>query len=123
MEASRKSLAPDASGAAFRGIIAFFGLRRSHLALDEKLSRFEMARKRAAARLPNDGIFPYITSSSLRRQNAGLAPNQKSMTLSRTGGDPSLEATKRHMRRISQPCGVEMKQDVPAAKGDLLNTH
>ena len=25
------------------------------------------------------------------------------------------------MRRISQPCGMEMKQDVLAAKGDLLN--
>ena len=40
-----------------------------------------------------------------------------------TGGDPALEVMKRHMRRILQPCGVEMKQDTQLAKGDLLKAH
>ena len=123
MEALRQNLAPDASDAELRGAIAFFGLHRSHLALDAYLSRFEMARRRARAQLPNDGMFPDITSSSLRLQNAGLTPNRKSMILSSMGGDPSLEAMKRHTRRISQPCGMEMKQDVRVATGDLLKTN
>ena len=58
MEALQKNLAPDASDAGFRDIVDFFGLRRGRLALDVYLSRFEMSRKRAEARLPNNGFFP-----------------------------------------------------------------
>ena len=64
-EALQTNLAPDASNAGFRDITEFIGLRRARLALDEFLSRFEMARRRAEARLPNDGIFPDIMLSSL----------------------------------------------------------
>ena len=60
METSRQHVAPDASDAAFRDIISFSGLRRPHLTLDEYLPRFQMARRRAEARLPNDRIFPEI---------------------------------------------------------------
>ena len=42
------------------------------------------------------------------------------MGLPSTGGDPSLEVMKRHMRRISQPCGLEMQRDALLAKDDLL---
>ena len=121
-EVLQTNLAPDASGAGFRDIIAFLGLRRPHFTLGENLSRFEMARRQVEVRLPNNGIFPDIMLSSLRLHHAGLTPNQKSMILPSTGGDPSLEATKRHMRRISKPCGVELKQDVLVEKDDLLNT-
>ena len=72
--------------------------------------------------MPNGGMFPEI-SSSLRLRYAGLTQNQKSAILSITGGEPSLEVVKRHMRRISQPCGVEMRQDALLAKGDLLKAH
>ena len=123
MEALHKNLAPDASGAAFRCIILFFGLHRPHLTSDEHQSRFEMARRRAEARLPNGGIFPDILLPSFCLRNAGLAPNQKSTILSSTGGDPSLEAMKRHMRRILQPCGMEMQQDAPLVSNDLLKAH
>ena len=120
METSQKNLAPDASDAAFRDIFAFFGLHQSHPALDEYLSRFEMARRRAEARLPNGGRFPDTLSSSLRLRNAGLTPNQKSVTLSSTGGDPPLEVMKRHICRFSKHCGAKMKQDALLAMGDLL---
>ena len=72
--------------------------------------------------MPNNGSLPDILTSSLRLQHSGLTPNQKSMILSSAGGDLSLETTNRHMRRIPQPCGMELKQDVPAAKDDLLGT-
>ena len=111
MEVLRKNLAPDASDAGFRDIVEFFGLRRGHLALDEYLSRFERARRRAEARLPNNGFFPDVMLPSLCLQNSGVTPNQKSMILSSAGGDPSLNVMKRHMRRISQPCGMALKQD------------
>ena len=45
------------------------------------------------------------------------------MVLASTGGDPSLDVMERHVRRILQPCGMEMKQDALAAKGDLLRAH
>ena len=98
-----------------------FGLRRAHLTLDEYLPRSETARRRAGARLPNNGIFPDITLSFLCRHNAGITPNQRSMILSSAGGDQSFETVKRHMRRISQPCEMELKQDVLVAKDDALN--
>ena len=79
METLKKKLAPDAPGAASREIILFFGLRRSHLTSDEYLSRFEMARRRAEARLPNGGTFSDILVSSLRLQNTSPTPKQKSM--------------------------------------------
>ena len=74
----RKNLAPDASDAAFRDIVAFFAVRRPHLTLDEYLARFEMSRRRAEARLPDNETFPNIALPPLRLQNAGLTPNQKS---------------------------------------------
>ena len=119
MEAPQKNLAPDASDAGFRDIVDSFGLRRGHLALDAYLSRFEMSRRRAEARFPNKGFFPGIMLSSLRLQNSGITPNQKSMILSSAGGDPSLDAVKRHMRRILQPCRMALKQDALAVKDDL----
>ena len=121
-EVLQTNLAPDASGAGFRDIIAFLGLRRPHFTLGDNLSRFEMARRQVEVRLPNNGIFPDIMLSSLRLHHAGLTPNQKSMILSSAGGDPPLETMRRHTRRISQPCGVELKRDVLAEKDDLLNT-
>ena len=45
------------------------------------------------------------------------------MVRASTGGEPSLEEVKRHMRRISQPCGMEMRQDALLAKGDLYKAH
>ena len=122
MEVLQKNLAPDASDAALRDIITFFGEHRPHLTLDEYLSRFEMARRRAEARLPDNGIFPDIMLSSLRLRHAGVTPNRKSRIPSRAGGDPSLETTKRHVRRIFTPCGVGLKRDVLTAEGDLLDT-
>ena len=86
------NLAPDASGAGFRDVIAFSVLHRARFSLDEFLSRFEMDRRRAEARLPNDGIFPDIVLSSLRPHHAGITPNQKSMILSSAGCDPSDSA-------------------------------
>ena len=92
MEVLQTNLAPDASDAGFRDISEFIGLRRAHLTLGEYLSRFEMARRRAEARLPNNGVFPGIMLSSLCLHHAGIAPDQKSMILSSAGGDPSLFA-------------------------------
>ena len=60
-------------------------------------------------------------SPSLCPHHAGITPNQKSMILPGAGGDPSLETMKRHMRRILQPCGMELKQDVRVVKDDALN--
>ena len=121
-EVLQTNLAPEASDAGFRDVLACVGLRRPRLTLDEYLSRFEMTRRRAEARLPNNGIFPDIMLSSLRLRHVRLTPNQNSAILSSTGGDPSLETTKRQMRRISQPCGGELKQNVLVVKDDLLNT-
>ena len=45
MEVLKPNLAPDASGAGFRDIIAFFGLHQPHFTLGEYLSHFEMARR------------------------------------------------------------------------------
>ena len=73
--------------------------------------------------MPISGIFPEIFSSSLRPHNAGLTPNQKSMVMASTGGDPSLEVMNRHMRRILQPCDMGMKQDALLAEGDLLKAY
>ena len=118
----RKNLAPDASYAGFRDIVAFFGLRRPRLTLVEYLPRFEMARRPAGVRFPNNGILRDIMLSPLRLHRAGRIPNQKSMIRSITGGDPSLETMKRHMRQMSQPCGVELKQDALVAEDDLFIT-
>ena len=60
--------------------------------------------------------------SFLRLQNSGITPNQKSMILSSAGGNPSLDVMKRHMRRILQPCGMELKQDALVVKDDLLKS-
>ena len=73
--------------------------------------------------MPNGAVFPGIGFASARKHNAGLSPNQKSMVRASTGGEPSLEEVKRHMRRISQPCGMEMKRDALSVKGDLLEAH
>ena len=81
-----------------------------------------MARRRAEARLPDNGFSPDVMLSSLCLQHSGITPNQKSMILSSTGGGPSLEVMRRHMRRILQPCGVELKQDVLVVKGDAPKT-
>ena len=121
MELLQKNLAPDASDAGFRNIIEFFGLRRAHLTLDECPSRFVMAHRRAEARLPNNGIYPDVMKSFLCLHHAGITPNQKSMVLSSTGGDPSLETMKQHMRRILQSCGMELNQDSLVAKDDVPN--
>ena len=118
-EVLQTNLAPNASDAGFLDIIAFFGLHRPNFTLDEYVSRFEMARRQAEARLPNNGIFPDIMTSALRLYHTGPTPKNKSMILSINGGDPSLETTK---RRILQPCGVEPKQDVLVVEDDLLNT-
>ena len=67
--------ASDASDAAYCDIIMFPGLRQSHLTLDEPPARFQSARQRAEARLPNGGAFPEASLSSLRIRNAGLMPN------------------------------------------------
>ena len=119
MEVLQTNLAPDASGAGFRDITAFFGLRRPHFKLDAHLSRFEMARRRAEARLPRNGIFPDIMLPPLRLRPAGLTPNQKSMIPSSAGGDPSLETMRRHMRRISQPLRGGAETGCPRGEGRL----
>ena len=59
-ESLQQHIAPDASDAAYSDIILLLGLPRPHLTLDEYLPRFQMARRRAEARLPNGGIFPGI---------------------------------------------------------------
>ena len=64
-------------------------------------------------------MFPDIIVSSLCLHHAGLSSNQKSLVLASTGGDTSLETMKKHMRRILQPCGVDLKQDALIADDDL----
>ena len=66
-------------------------------------------------------MFPEIVASSLFLQNAGLSAHQKSMVLASAGGwgGPSLGNMKRHMRRMLQPCGVDLKQDALIADNDL----
>ena len=112
MEALRNNLALDATDAAYREIILFLVLRRPNLTLDDYLAQFQLARRRAEARLPMARL------SSLCIHYAGIAPNQKSMVTASTRGDLSLVAAKRHMRRSLGPCGMGMKQDALLLKND-----
>ena len=93
METLHKNIAPDAHDSAFRDVASFFGLRRTHQTLGEYLSLFTRALRRVEARFPEGAMFPEMVVSSLCLQNAGLASHQKSMVLTSTGGDPSLENT------------------------------
>ena len=63
-------------------------------------------------------MFPEMIVSSLCLHHAGLSTNQKSLISASTGDDTSLENMKRHMRRILQPCGVDLKQDALIADDD-----
>ena len=121
MDTLHKNLAPDAHDSAFRDVVSFFGLRRTHQTPDEYLSLFTRALRRVEARLPDGAMFPEMVVSSMCLQNAGLSSHQKSMVLTSTGGDPSLENTKKQMRRILQPCGTDLKQDAMAVNNDDLN--
>ena len=118
-DAPQKDLAPDARDSAFRDVVVFFGLRRTRQTLQEYLALFQRALRRVEARLPDGALFPEIIVSSLRLRHAGLSPNQKSLVLASTGGDASLETMKKHMRRILQPCGVDLKQDALIVGNDL----
>ena len=64
-------------------------------------------------------MFPEIIASSLCLRHAGLSPHQKSLVLASTGGDASLETMKKHMRRILQPCGVDLERDASIVNNDL----
>ena len=119
LEVLKKHIAPDAHDSAFRDVVAFFGLRRVNHTLDEYLSLFQMALRRVEARFPVGATFPEIVVSSLCLQNAGLTTHQKSMVLTGTGGDPSLENMIKHMRRILQPCGVDLKHDALMVDSNL----
>ena len=79
MDALQKDVAPDAHDSAFRDVVVFFGLRRTHETLDEYLALFQRALRRIEARLPDGAMFPEIVVSSLCLHQAGLAPNQKSL--------------------------------------------
>ena len=119
MDALRKDIAPDARDSAFRDVVAFFGLRRTQETLDEYLTLFHGALRRIEARLPDGAMFPEVAVSSLRLHRAGLSPNQKSLVLASTGGDASLETMKKHMRRILQPCGMDLKRGALIVNNDL----
>ena len=119
MEALQKDIAPDAHDSAFRDVVVFFGLRRTHQSLDEYLAHFQRALRRVEARPPNGAMFPEIIVSSLYLHHAGLSPNQKSLELASPGGDASFETTKKHMKRIPQACGVDLKLDSLNADCDL----
>ena len=95
MDTLHKNIAPAAHDSAFRDVVSFFGLRRTHQTLDEYLSLFTRALRRVEARFPEGATFPEMVVSSLCLQNAGLSSHQKSMVLTSTGGDPSLENTKK----------------------------
>ena len=118
-DALHKDIAPDAHDSAFRDVVVFFGLRRTHETPDEYLALFQRALRRIEARLPDGAMFPEIIVSSLRLHHAGLSPHQKSLVLASTGGDTSLETMKKHMRRILQPCGVDLKRDALIVNNDL----
>ena len=94
MDALHKDLAPDAHDSAFRDVVLFFGLRRTHESLDEYLALFQRALRRVEARLPKDVMFPEMIVSSLCLHHAGLSSNQKSLVLASTGGDTSMETMK-----------------------------
>ena len=119
MDALHTDIAPDAHDSAFRDVVVFFGLRRTHQTLDEYLALFQRALRRVEARLPNGAMFPEIIVSSLRLHHAGLSPNQKSLVLASAGGDTSLGITKKRTRRILQPRGVDLKQDALMVDNDL----
>ena len=119
MDALHKDIAPDAHDSAYRDVVAFFGLRRTHETLDEYIGLFQRALRRIEARLPDGAMFPDIVISSLRLHHAGLSPTQKSLVLASTGGDNSLETMKKRMRRILQPCGMDVKRDALIVNNDM----
>ena len=86
-------------------------IQTANLSLGEYLTQFEIARRKAEARLPNGGGFPEAFLSVLRIHKAGLAMNQKFMVLTSTCVDTDLDVEMRHMRRILGPRGMTAKQD------------
>ena len=78
MEAPRNNLGPDASDKAYCDFSMFPGLRQSRLTLDEFSAHFQSAPRRAEARLPDGGISPEASLSSLCIRNAGRPKNQDS---------------------------------------------
>ena len=75
MEALQNNLGPDASDKAYRDFSTFPGLQLSHVTLDEFSAHFRPARQRAEARLPDGGISPQASLSSLQsRKTAQPAP-------------------------------------------------